>query len=463
MNPQLARTAVVTAAIGYLVALALAMNTLAYDIWGVFVVVPPMAAITVFVLRRTFRGSTSALVIPLLVGFVLKLVGSGARYWIAFDVYGGNADAGRYHAYGADFAGLVWSGQASIVDAIPTGSGTQFLEQLTALLYSLVGSSKLAGFVLYGWLAFLGVVLYVKAACIAMPDLDLKRYAWLCALAPSLVYWPSSIGKEAWMTFTLGLGTYGIARIIARHRFVPSLVIAALGLGGAALVRPHMAGVWIAATVPALLVALGASVRGAARGQRRGSEVMVMLAAVAVALGAVVFVGQIAIRYLQPSADDTAAPVSESITSILDETFRRSDQGGSNFVPPTIAGPQDWPFAAVRTLTRPLPNEASGLLQLLSAAEMTAFLGLCALSWRRVVAFPRALVRTPYLAFAVAVLFMAGLAYSSFANLGILTRQKSLVIPLMLLIPCVPTRMVQTAAGRRGLDTVALDERSLVS
>jgi len=155
---------------------------------------------------------------------------------------------------------------------------------------------------------------------------------------------------------------------------------------------------------------------------------------------ALVFVGQIAIRYLQPGADDATTSVSGSVTSILDETLRRSDQGGSNFVPPAINGPQDWPFAVVRTLTRPLPNEASGLLQLLSAAEMAAFLGICALSWRRVLSFPRAVVATPYLAFAVAVLFMAGLAYSSFANLGILTRQKSLVFPLLLLIPCVPVR-----------------------
>jgi hypothetical protein len=85
-----------------------------------------------------------------------------------------------------------------------------------------------------------------------------------------------------------------------------------------------------------------------------------------------------------------------------------------------------------------LPNEASGLLQLLSAAEMTVFIGLCLVSWRRLLALPRAVMTTPYLAFAVSVLFMAGLAYSSFANLGILTRQKSLVFPLLLLIPCLP-------------------------
>jgi hypothetical protein len=33
---------------------------------------------------------------------------------------------------------------------------------------------------------------------------------------------------------------------------------------------------------------------------------------------------------------------------------------------------------------------------------------------------------------------MGGLVYTSFANLGILTRQKSLLLPLLLLLPCLP-------------------------
>lgn len=48
------------------------------------------------------------------------------------------------------------------------------------------------------------------------------------------------------------------------------------------------------------------------------------------------------------------------------------------------------------------------------------------------------IVTSPYVAFAVTALFLGGLAYSSFANLGVLTRQKSLLIPFMLLLPCLP-------------------------
>ena len=31
---------------------------------------------------------------------------------------------------------------------------------------------------------------------------------------PSLLFWPSGIGKEAWMTLGLGLASYGAARLL---------------------------------------------------------------------------------------------------------------------------------------------------------------------------------------------------------------------------------------------------------
>ncbi|HEY4333081.1 MAG TPA: hypothetical protein VGM78_10950, partial [Ilumatobacteraceae bacterium] len=106
--------------------------------------------------------------------------------------------------------------------------------------------------------------------------------------------------------------------------------------------------------------------------------------------------------------------------------------------PPSIAKPYDWPFAVVRTLTRPLPIEAHSAFQLLAAAEMTALLVLCVIAAKRLRGLPRLLISNPFVAFVCTTLFIAGLAYSSFANLGVLTRQKSLILPLMLLLPCLP-------------------------
>jgi hypothetical protein len=436
MDHRLTESAVIATGIAYLVGVSLAMSTMPYDIWGIFVAIPPMIVVTVWGVRRLFRGDLDPLVLPLLVGFAAKVTGALARYWIAFDAYEGATDAQRYHDYAAGMAGSVWSGELNIGSVLPGATGTQFVERFTSFVYTLIGSSKLTGFVIFGWLAYWGAVMFVKAACIAVPGLAQRRYAWLCMLAPSVVYWPSSIGKEALMMCFLGIGTYGLARLITRRGFLMPMMWTIVGIGTAALIRPHIAGVWMLGVFPALLTAFGRSLSGANRG-RRGQDAFVLIIVIGVAAVALVIVGQFALRYLQPRADDSTT-VSQGITAILEETTRRSGQGGSNFEPIIISGPQDWPQAVLRTLTRPLPQEARGLFQLISAAEMAALIGLCLVSWRRLIALPKSFLTIPYVAFAMTALFAAGLAYSSFANLGILTRQKSLVFPLMLLIPCLP-------------------------
>ena len=55
-----------------------------------------------------------------------------------------------------------------------------------------------------------------------MPEGRARTYGWLVFFFPSLLYWPSSIGKEAWICFGLGLASYGVA-LILRHQ--PDLVL----------------------------------------------------------------------------------------------------------------------------------------------------------------------------------------------------------------------------------------------
>jgi hypothetical protein len=153
-----------------------------------------------------------------------------------------------------------------------------------------------------------------------------------------------------------------------------------------------------------------------------------------------VFVASLALAFLEPPKTDgeEAGGGVGGVTAILEETTRRSEIGGSSFQPPSITNPLMWPYAAVRTLTRPLPFEARGLFQLISAAEMSALLGMCAYWWRPIRGLRRSVARIPYITYSMVVLFMGGLVYTSFANLGILTRQKSLLLPLLLLLPCLP-------------------------
>lgn len=441
MNRQALEVGAVAVGAVYLAALTWSMGNLSYDIWGALLLAPVYGLLGLALVRRMFLESAMRpVVLALSWGMLFKLFGAFARYWVGFEAYDGSIDAGRYHDFARAKAGEIWSGERPWIEAIPTETGTEFVDEFTALVYTLTGGSQLAGFVTFSFMAFIGIVFFVKAAVVAIPGMAAKKYAWLCVLAPSLVYWPSSIGKEAIVLMGLGVGTYGIALVLARRLWFQGLALMIIGLGFTALIRPHMAGIWVGGAIAGLILASFVGIRGeSGRGGRVGALLILAVAGVAFA-----GIAQFTVEFLDATRFDDE---SSSVTDILEETARRTSQAGSNFVPPSIASPLNWPYAIARTLTRPLPIEASGLAQLVSAAEMLALFALVVFSWKRVRRLPRMLVSNPYVLFSVAALVLAGLAYTSLANLGVLTRQKSLLFPLLLLVPCLPREQPSALRG----------------
>ncbi|MEY4340153.1 MAG: hypothetical protein RLZ14_2003 [Actinomycetota bacterium] len=425
---------VVLAAVVYVVITGWAMSSLSYEVWGGFVIAPILTAITVPLLRRTFTGELATLFPIAVGGLMAKFVGAIFRYWVAFDAYGGNADAGRYHEFGRHLAGDIRSGAASLSNIIPSGNSTQFVERFTASMYTIFGSSRLGGFFVYAWLAYLGSVLFVVAGIRAVPGLGRRRYAFLVFFAPSLLFWPSSIGKESLLMLFLGLTTFGGARLLHRRWRGWSVPITAFGVFGAALVRPHFAAIWSAGLVIGLVASVFVRTPAGRRDSRFGAALLVVFAVAVFALAA----GS-ALRFLNPAGEKNgAAPLVDRIDAIFNETERRTDTGGSTFAPVVINGPLDWPGAVARTLTRPLITEVTNFTELLPGLEVFGLMVLAAVGWRRLVNVVVMMRRSPYLWFAVAVLVMFGLAFSTFRNLGLLTRQRSLVVPFIVLLVSVP-------------------------
>ena len=425
---------VVLAAVIYVAVTGWAMSSLSYEVWGGLLIAPILISITVPLLRRVFRGELAP-IFPIAVGgLVAKFAGAIFRYWVAFDAYGGNADAGRYHDFGRLLAGDIRSGAASLSNIIPSGTGTHFVERATASLYTIFGSSRLGGFFLFAWLAYLGAVLFVVAGIRAVPGLGRRRYALLVFFAPSLLFWPSSIGKEALLMLFLGLTTFGGARLLHRRWSGWSVPLTAFGVFSAALVRPHFAAIWSAGLVIGLIASVFVR-RPSGRGDgRSGAVLLAAFAVVAFALAA-----GAALRYLDPAGEgDDAAPLVDRIDAIFSETERRTDTGGSSFARVVINSPLDWPGAVARTLTRPLITEVTNFTELLPGLEIFGLMVLAAVGWRRLVNVVMLMRRSPYLWFVIAVLVMFGLAFSTFRNLGLLTRQRSLVAPFILLLVSVP-------------------------
>jgi hypothetical protein len=315
----------------------------------------------------------------------------------------------------------------------------------------------MGGFMVFAWMSFWGLVFYVKAAHHAIPGLATRRYTIALFAFPSLVYWGSSIGKEAVVGLCLGLTAWGAAIVFTRRGNVRfGIVITLAGLLGAGFVRPHFASVWAGAIVIALVARVVLDVSGRSDAdQRRRLQLSTVLLVVVAGIGFLI-VASVALNYLPSDAGDTA-PVTDQFTGIFSTVEDRTSQGGSSFTPATVSGPQDWPWSAFRTVTRPLLNEATNLATLLPAAEMTALLLVGVFSWRRLAHVPKLMLTTPYLVFAALCVVTFGVAFSSIGNLGILVRQRSLILPLLLVFWCVPP--IVFASERRTAERAELLHR----
>jgi hypothetical protein len=349
--------------------------------------------------------------------FGLKLAASGFRYWVLVSWYGGVGDAPGYHNRGLELA-PVWR-SFEIPDLDFGGAGTTFLAKATGLFYVPYQPTMLGGFFLFAFVAFLGQLLLYAAFRRAIPT---RRRFWYAAAVlglPSLLFWPSSIGKESLMLFFIGVVAYGTARLLTEYRFRWALVAGA-GLVGAAGVRVHVAAL--------LAVALGAAVvLGRAPDVRARTERRVLLVAGGIALAALL-VAQV--------GDQLGVTLSG--TSDLDPLFseleRRTQQGGSAVEGEPVTNLAALPGAVMRVLFRPLPHEAHNSQAMLSALEGAALLGV--VIWRspRLVRNLRLLRRYPYLIFSL--VFTAGfvVAFSTLLNLGILARQRTQVLPFLLVV-----------------------------
>ena len=210
---------------------------------------PPAPAFT----RQARREHDPTLVRLLMAALLLKLFGSLVRYWVAVAFYDSNADgAFEYHRVGVDLghalpAGNFDTGLASL-------SGTDFISFFTGLTYTITGPSIFAGFLLYSWLAFGGMFYLYRAFTIAIPTGRKRSYARLLFFMPSMLYWPSSIGKEAWMLFTLGLAAFGTARVLTGRPW-RGIALAGVAMWLAAIVRAHVSGMVVLGLVVAYLFA----------------------------------------------------------------------------------------------------------------------------------------------------------------------------------------------------------------
>jgi hypothetical protein len=394
--------------------------------------------------RQARREHDDRLAQLLLLALALKLLGSVVRYWVALHIYNGNADAVYYHETGEDLAMRFRAGDFNT--GLASLSGTDFMTFFTGILYTITGPSIYAGFLLYSWLAFAGMFYMYRAFVIAVPDGNSRSYAMLLFFLPSMLYWPSSIGKEAWMLFTLGLVAFGVARLLTGRPW-RGLLLAGIGVWLGTLVRPHVVGMAALGMVLAYVLA-----RPPRRMGMLGPVVKLMALGVLVTL-AVLLLGQTE-DYLRNKGIEPQ----DGVSSVLQESARRTGTGGSNFqVDVRGPSPSQFPIAVVTILFRPFLFEAHNAQAAVTALE--SFVLLClTISRRRAVwqaiRHPR---RRPYVAFVLVYMALFVFAFSTIANFGILARERTQLLPFFLVLLVIPSG--RRAAPTRPITTAVEDGR----
>ena len=348
----------------------------------------------------------------LAVGLMVKLVGSVMRYEVINRAYDGSADAGVYYGKGLAIAERLWHLDfTGLFDVAGPTSGTRFLTQVTGVLVGVSGPSQRATFLIFSLLAFAGVLFFAFSYRRVRGSDYVTYLAWL-VLWPSIFFWPSSVGKEAFLIFALGLAVWGFARFPHPAAWV------ALGAGLllAGMVRPHVAG------VAAVAMAVGAIMSRSGGGLLRRWYFQALF-----------WIGALGVAFYL-SAGALGIEDSESAFSLLESTAAQSDVGGSA-TGATGVSVLRIPSAFIRALFRPFLWEAGNPFVMLSAIEVLVLVVL--IIWRRrqlwasirgwrtdrLIAFS--------LVFVVLYALMLGFAMS---NLAIIARQRVLLLPMLLLL-----------------------------
>ncbi|GAA2168123.1 hypothetical protein GCM10009826_46740 [Humibacillus xanthopallidus] len=400
-----------------------ALDSQSYNVWGAILVTPMIILLNLMLIRRVTRGSGEPWLPAILsVALAAKIVGALVRYLVAYGVYGGAADAERYNVYAAGQYGL-WR-QGFVVWDWGSAQGTQYMELITTAIYTVIGPSPLAGFLVFGSFAFWGQYLLFRAFRISLPEGDGRRYALLVLLLPSLLYWPSSIGKESWLMLFVGVTALGAAKMFVRQR--GALGLLAVGAVGTTLIRPHIAVLLFAGVLVAQLFRPSGSA---------STDILRKVGGIAILGGAAYVISTKSATFL--GIDDfNWQALSETVTFRSEQTV----QGGSEFSPVPLTSVTGIPAALATVLFRPFTWEAHSVQLLVQSLEGFFLLILTVRAWPQLRGLPKLLRHNPYVVFSVVYTLAFMWAFSGLGNFGILARQRVLMIPFFLVLLCLPAR-----------------------
>lgn len=406
---------------------------------GLLLLVFAVPAVARAVAKRDQDASTFRIVMA---SGALKLAAAPLWIFVIDHFYGGVSDAFGYSATGSQIGVQIRQGNFSFHVGTVVGDGATSI--ITGIVYAVIGPNELGGFFVFAFLAFLSLVFFYRAFRIALPEADHRRYAKLVFFLPSLLFWTSAIGKDALISLGLGVAALGGARVLTRAR--GGFLLLAAGLALTALIRPHVALMFFVSLGVAYLL-------GRSRKSSPSSPVTKLLGVMVLVVGGLLlasvtahFLGvqSLSASSVQHSLQTNAANTGSAARSQI-------GQFGSSNATSVSLSPASVPKDLYYTLMRPLPNQAHGPAQLASSFESVFLAALFIVSWRRVVAAVKAMRRRPYLLAAGLYSLVWVVLFASIGNLGILARERTSLLPLLVVLLAWQPRAVPKAVPREAV------------
>ncbi|MEO6318597.1 MAG: hypothetical protein ABIP36_07435 [Acidimicrobiales bacterium] len=353
----------------------------------------------------------------ILFGTIVKIGACAARYISLTRVYNNIGDAFIYDREGRELVEF-WTGQRSVSPAEGLALRSSGLVRwLTGVVYYLFGQDLLAAFFLFGLLAVMGSYFWYRALVDAVPYVDRRLFLLFVLFVPSIVFWPGSLGKEALMQVALGAMAWATS-LVFRSRFAQAAPLALCGGGLLYLIRPHLLAL---ATVAAAVPYFVGRVRGDGVRWFQARPVGMLILGLLVVFTVTVGTKYVGLESLSIS----------SVEEQLDEQTAATSEGGSKFAHRgnSITSPLFLPMGFVTVLLRPFPWEVTSAFQLFAALESSALIWLLFRRSASVRLAVRRCRQEPFLLYCIMLLVFYSATFSSLANFGLLTRQRSLVLP----------------------------------
>ena len=392
----------------------------AEDAFAVLPYVPIAVALAVVAYATAIKPADDGFSAALYwLAFVLKLLSVVAYYWMLMEVYGGG-DANRYHLEATYISQHLRQSDFSILRVYGYGrqSSTNVI-YLTSFLYTILPPSRLGGGLVFAALAFVGSVFHYRAFRRAFPAADSRLYLMAVFFMPSVLFWTSAVGKDAWVFFGSGIVSWGLVTY-ARRAHLSGLVVAGLGLGLVYLVRPHFAAFMVLAAGIAFLLF---------HRVRSSQRLLIWLVGAAVIAGGGFLVVGSAGEFLGLGSIGEVS--FQEVEEFYDFRQAVSTGGGSGFETRSALDPVGLVTAPVTVLLRPFPWEANNPQALVTALESLAWLGI--FWWRRRVFWERlrAMRHDPWVAFSLGYTAILIVALTTAGNFGIIARQRVGLLPFL--------------------------------